>query len=139
MGIDGVQVWLFKPLTFMNRSGHAVQALTHFYKLQPQFILVIHDDLDLPPGAVRYKRDGGHGGHNGLRDLHAQLGTSQYPRLRLGIGHPGQSAQVVDYVLGKPEAQDRLAIELAIDRAIDALPRLVAGEVGPVMNALHSR
>lgn len=139
VGIDGAQVWLFKPLTFMNRSGQAVQALAHFYKLQPQGILVIHDDLDLPPGTVRYKREGGHGGHNGLRDLHAQLGTNQYQRLRLGIGHPGQAAQVVDYVLGKPDAQDRVAIELAIDRAVDVVPELVAGEAGAVMNALHSR
>jgi PTH1 family peptidyl-tRNA hydrolase len=139
VSIEGADVWLLKPLTFMNRSGQAVRALAQFYKIEPRSILVVHDELDLAPGTVRFKRDGGHGGHNGLRDIHAHLGSPGYRRLRLGIGHPGQASQVVDYVLSKPSPDDRGAIEQGIDRAMSELPRLMTGDFASAMNALHSR
>ena len=108
----------------MNRSGQAVAALAKFYKIHPESILVAHDELDLPPGSVRFKTGGGHGGHNGLRDL---------------IGHPGSKEQVVDYVLTKPSQEDRRAIGAALESACDELPTLLAGEHDKAMNRLHSR
>ena len=99
VSVDGHPLWLLKPQTFMNRSGASVIALARFYKLVPEAILVVHDELDLPPGAVRLKRGGGHGGHNGLRDIIQQLGSREFLRLRLGIGHPGDSRAVINYVL----------------------------------------
>ena len=130
--------WLLKPTTFMNRSGQAVAALAGFYKLPPEQILVVHDELDLPPGTARLKQGGGHGGHNGLRSLIADLGSADFWRLRLGIGHPGHKDLVTDYVLTKPSADDREHIESAIARALDAMPELTRGELQRAIHRLHS-
>ncbi|NIR59361.1 MAG: aminoacyl-tRNA hydrolase [Gammaproteobacteria bacterium] len=135
---DGHDLRLFKPGTYMNRSGRAVAALARYFKLAPEQLLVVHDDVDLPPGAARLKRGGGHGGHNGLRDIVAQLGTREFFRLRLGVGHPGASDQVVDYVLGRPSAADREAIEAAIDRALEVLPLVLEGGLDKAMQELHT-
>jgi PTH1 family peptidyl-tRNA hydrolase len=137
--LPGHSLWLLKPTTLMNRSGASVAAFGRFYRLPLSTLLVAHDDLDLPAGVVRFKRGGGHGGHNGLRDLHAQLGGNDYCRLRLGIGHPGGARAVVDYVLSRPSAEDRMLLDEAIEAAIGQLPHLLAGDYGRVMNALHSR
>jgi PTH1 family peptidyl-tRNA hydrolase len=136
--LDGREVWLQKPMTYMNHSGQAAAALARFYKISPDSILVVHDELDLPPGQARLKQGGGHGGHNGLRDLHAQLGTPDYLRLRIGIGHPGNSAQVTGFVLGKPPASERELIVQAIDQAREVLPLVAAGDLQKAMNRLHS-
>lgn len=137
--VTGHGLWLLKPTTFMNRSGAAVTAFARFYRFDPAALLVAHDDLDLPPGSVRFKRGGGHGGHNGLRDLHRHLGVDSYCRLRLGIGHPGASRDVVSYVLNRPTSEDRSRIVEAIDAALEQLPQLLAGDFARVMNVLHSR
>jgi PTH1 family peptidyl-tRNA hydrolase len=129
---------VIKPTTYMNRSGLAVAAVARFYKIEPAQLLVVHDELDLPPGAARLKRGGGDGGHNGLRDITAQFGTNQYLRLRIGIGHPGSSALVTPYVLGRPSADDREAILSAIEDALRALPLVLDGELQKAMNQLHS-
>ena len=102
----GNELWLLEPQTYMNASGRAVAALARFYKITPEEILVVHDELDLPPGEVKLKKGGGHGGHNGLRDIISQLGTTDFWRLRLGIGHPGDKAAVVDYVLNAPRREE---------------------------------
>jgi len=136
--IDGERVVLMKPLTFMNRSGQAVGAYARFFRIPPAQILVVHDELDLAPGTVRLKQGGGHGGHNGLRDVSAQLGAD-YRRLRIGIGHPGSADLVTDYVLGNPAPDDRLAIEQAIDRAVERLGDIVQGRFDQVMNELNRR
>ncbi len=135
--IDGRSVWLLEPTTYMNRSGEAVAALARFYKIPPAAILVAHDELDLPPGVARLKLGGGHGGHNGLRDIIARLGSRDFPRLRIGIGHPGHKDQVTAYVLSRPRPEERAAIEAAIDRALAVLPQVVAGELQAAMNELH--
>ncbi len=136
--VGGRDVWLLKPTTFMNHSGQAVAAVARYYKLAPEQILVAHDDLDLPVGTARLKRGGGHGGHNGLRDIINHLGSRDFLRLRLGIHHPGDSKAVVDYVLGRPSAADREAIEDAIARALDVMPLVVSGDLERAMNRLHS-
>ncbi|MDS4041901.1 MAG: aminoacyl-tRNA hydrolase [Candidatus Competibacter sp.] len=139
IALAGQELWLLKPMTFMNRSGHAVAALARFHRIAPPEILVVHDDLDLPPGMARLKRSGGHGGHNGLRDLIAQLGGNDFPRLRLGIGHPGDSREVLDYVLRRAPQADRVLLEQAIADALRELPRLLAGQWDRATQALHSR
>ncbi|HPE59304.1 MAG: aminoacyl-tRNA hydrolase [Thiothrix sp.] len=131
-------VWLLKPVTFMNRSGLSVRQLCDFFRIPPQEVLIVHDELDLAAGDVRLKQGGGHGGHNGLRDLHAHLGPD-YWRLRLGIGHPGDRDAVVNYVLSAPSRDEEIAILQAIDRAADQLVPLVAGEMPKVMNELHRK
>lgn len=136
--IDGNEVWLLKPLTFMNRSGQSVGTLARFYKISPENILIAHDELDLPPGTIRLKKGGGHGGHNGLRDSAAQLGSKEFMRLRVGIGHPGHSSEVTNYVLGKAPQSEQILMEQAIDRALDEVSAIVAGEHQKVMNRLHS-
>lgn len=135
--IDGHDIRLLKPDTFMNRSGQAVQPLATYLKIPPQAILVAHDDLDLPTGTVRLKRGGGHGGHNGLRDISTQLGED-YFRLRFGIGRPG-SQEVIDYVLKRASADEQTQIMEAVAAAIDAMPDLLAGKTEHVMHVLHSR
>ena len=120
-------VWLLQTMTYMNLSGKAVAALARFYKIAPQEILVVHDELDLLPGQAKIKLGGGHAGHNGLRDIHAQLGSADYWRLRLGIGHPGVKAEVVDYVLRKPAPEQREAIQACIAKSLEALPLLLDG------------
>ncbi len=132
-----------KPATFMNGSGRAVAAIARFYGIAPAEILVVHDELDLKPGEAKLKLGGGHAGHNGLRDIHGQLGSAEFWRLRLGIGHPRESQaperEVVDYVLKPPAAEDRDAIESAIARAIGAWPDIARGDMERAMLALHTR
>lgn len=135
--IHGAEQLLIKPTTFMNRSGQSVSALCKFFKLPPENVLVIHDELDLPAGQMKFKTGGGHGGHNGLRDIHSHLGSPNYHRLRIGIGHPGQASQVADYVLKAPGGDDRIAIERAIDVALDALPLILDGEFARATNQIN--
>lgn len=137
--IAGQALWLFKPTTFMNRSGQSIVPLMAFYKIAPEAVLVVHDDLDLPPGTVRLKRGGGHGGHNGLRDTIRLLGNGNFARLRVGIGHPGNSAEVVGYVLRRAPADEQRLIETAIDDALREFPSIVGGDWSRAMQALHSR
>jgi peptidyl-tRNA hydrolase, PTH1 family len=136
--IDGQECRLQKPQEFMNRSGRPVAALAAFYRIPRPAILVVHDDLDLPPGTARLKQDGGHGGHNGLRDLIPNLGGNDFLRLRIGIGHPGHRDDVVGYVLKPAARDDRAAIEAAIEAALDVLPDVVAGNIEAAMKQLHT-
>jgi PTH1 family peptidyl-tRNA hydrolase len=131
-------LWLLKPLAFMNLSGRAVAALARFYKIAPADILVAHDELDVAPGEAKIKFGGSHAGHNGLRDIHAQLGTGDYWRLRLGVGHPGDRAEVVNWVLKKPSLDHRIAIDQAISRALSAWPALCAGDMNRAMLLVHT-
>ena len=131
-------VWLLKPDTYMNLSGKAVAALAQFYKIQPEEILVVHDELDLPEGAVKLKYSGGHGGHNGLRDIIAALGSKDFYRLRLGINHPGDRNQVVDYVLHPPGKAEQEKIDDAIARGLAILPVLVRDGAEKAMHRLHT-
>lgn len=134
----GEPLWLLEPMTFMNLSGKSVAALARFFKIAPDEILVAHDELDLQPGQVKLKRGGSAAGHNGLKDIHAQLGTPDFWRLRLGIGHPGVKAEVVNYVLRKPMADHRKAIDDAIDRSLGSLDLLLAGDMERAMMAVHA-
>jgi PTH1 family peptidyl-tRNA hydrolase len=136
--VGGQTVWLLEPQTFMNLSGKSVAALARFYKIAPQEILVVHDELDVVPGQAKLKLGGGHAGHNGLRDIHAQLGTDDYWRLRLGIGHPGVKSEVIHWVLKKPLKEQREAIEDAIARTLRAVPALVAGEMDKATMLIHT-
>lgn len=136
---NGQPVWLLKPQTFMNLSGRSVAALARFYKISPNEILVAHDELDILPGQLKLKRGGSHAGHNGLRDIHDQLGSDDYWRLRLGIGHPGVKAEVVDWVLKKPMAEHREAIDACIARSLKALPMLLSGEMDKATMLLHTK
>ena len=136
--VGGQSVWLLQPQTFMNLSGKSVAALARFYKIAPDEILVAHDELDLPAGEAKLKQGGGHAGHNGLRDIHAQLGSPDYWRLRLGIGHPGHKDRVTGWVLGRAGKDDQVLIDRAIDEAIDALPLAVAGDFNEAMKRLHT-
>ena len=129
--------WLLQPTTFMNRSGQAVAALARFYKIAPAEILVVHDELDLPPGAIRLKCGGGNGGHNGLKDIQAQLASPDFWRLRLGIGHPGERNEVINYVLKAPRREELDLIERAIDRCLLAWPKLAAGDYEAAQRLLH--
>jgi PTH1 family peptidyl-tRNA hydrolase len=133
------ECWLLKPTTFMNLSGRAVLAVAHFYKILPNEILVAHDELDLEPGIVKLKYAGGHAGHNGLKDIAAQLGVPDFWRLRLGIGHPGDRGQVKDYVLHRPGKDERAAIDVTIDQSLQVWPKLLAGQQEAAMLTLHTR
>lgn len=126
------------PSTYMNESGFCLQKLLHFFKFKPQEILVAHDDLDLPVGTVRLKFDGGHGGHNGLRDIINKMGSKQFYRLRIGIGHPGHREDVLNYVLKSPSISDRQRIDSAIDKAVDVLAQVIDGQQSKAMNHLHT-
>lgn len=137
--VDGQALWLLKPTTFMNLSGRSVAALARFFKIAPEEILVAHDELDLLPGHLKLKKGGGHAGHNGLRDMHEQLSSPDYWRLRIGIGHPGVKSEVADWVLRKPPAEERQLIEQAVERAMTALPALLGGEVSKATMMLHTR
>lgn len=121
-------IWMLLPQTFMNRSGQAVGALARFHRIEPAEILVVHDELDIPPGQLRLKFGGGMGGHNGLKDITAHLGTQDYWRLRIGIGHPGDRSEVVNYVLKPPRREEQADIDVAIDRALDLMPLIEKGE-----------
>ncbi len=136
--LEGGECRLQKPQTFMNRSGLAVRSLMQFFRIPVEQVLVAHDELDLPPGVVKLKKGGGHGGHNGLRDLISHLGSKDFHRLRIGIGHPGHKDQVVDYVLKKPGKDDRRLIEDALDAALDVMPAVVGGHMAKAMQMLHS-
>jgi len=131
--------WLIKPTTFMNASGKAVAALANYYKISPKEILVIHDELDLPAGSTKMKFGGGHGGHNGLRDIHAALGTPDYWRMRVGIGHPGSKAEVVNFVLKAPTKDEQAAIEDNIIDSTKLVDLLLAGEFDSAMLKLHTK
>ena len=135
--IGGRKLRLLRPNTFMNRSGGSVAPLARYFDVAPEQILVVHDDLDLPPGVARIKNGGGHGGHNGLRSLFSDLGSREFMRLRLGIGHPGNSDEVTDYVLRIPSAQDRELILEAVQRSAGLLVDMAAGDWERVMNELH--
>jgi len=135
---QGRPLLLLKPMTYMNRSGLSVMSVCSYFKIKPEEVLVAHDELDLSPGVVRLKQGGGHGGHNGLRDVIAQMGGGNFTRLRLGIGHPGNRQEVTDYVLGNPAKSEEAALELALDNALAELPNMMKGEVAAVMNRLNS-
>lgn len=139
LSIQGEKVWLMKPQTFMNRSGQSVGAFAQFYKIPVQHILVAHDELDIAPGTARFKQDGGHGGHNGLRDIIASMANQKaFYRLRIGIGHPGSAREVADYVLSKASPDDQISIDRAIEAAVEHTPTAITGEWAKAMNRLHS-
>lgn len=137
--VGGQDIWLLMPQTFMNRSGQAVQALAHFYRIEPAAMLVVHDELDIPPGQMRLKFGGGLGGHNGLKDITAHLGTQDYWRLRIGIGHPGDRDEVVDYVLKPPRREEREEIDAALERALLVWPTLARGEFNAATQKINSK
>ncbi len=132
-------VWLLEPMTYMNKSGVSVAPLARFFKIEPKEILVVHDELDVLPGQAKLKLGGSSGGHNGLKDIHGLLGTPDFWRLRLGIGHPGVKAEVVNYVLKKPSADDREAIHKAIDQSLGASDLLLAGTMDKALAAIHAQ
>jgi PTH1 family peptidyl-tRNA hydrolase len=138
VSIDGQSVWLLKPTTYMNKSGISVQSALRYWKIEPEEMLVAHDDLDLPPGVARLKFDGGHGGQNGLRDVIAHLGHGKFERLRIGIGHPGDKDRVLSWVLGRPSVADENAIIDAVARSLDVLPLAVRGDFNEAMKRLHT-
>ncbi|MFH1334441.1 MAG: aminoacyl-tRNA hydrolase [Pseudomonadota bacterium] len=132
------EVHVLLPTTFMNLSGQAVRAVAEFYKIPPEAMLVVHDDMDLPVGAVRLKKEGGHGGHNGLRDIIRCLGSSHFSRLRIGIGHPVSKSDVGDYVLERLSKKEQILVEDAMQKAMIVLPDVIAGELDKAMQRLHS-
>ena len=132
-------VWLLQPMTFMNRSGASVAPLARFFKIQPSEILVVHDELDLLPGQAKLKFGGSAAGHNGLKDIHGMLGTLDFWRLRLGIGHPGVKAEVVNYVLKKPSPDQREAIAKSIEQSLKAVDALLAGEMDRALALIHAQ
>lgn len=136
--VKGETLWLLEPQTFMNASGKSVAALARFFKIKPEEILVAHDELDIVPGQVKLKRGGSHAGHNGLRDIHAQLGSDDYWRLRIGVGHPGVKSEVIHWVLKKPSPDHRDAIEACITRSLKALPELLSGDVSKATMLIHT-
>ena len=137
-GVSTKEVWLLKPTTFMNASGKAVAALANYYKITPAEILVVHDELDLPAGSAKLKFGGGHGGHNGLKDIHAALGTADYWRLRLGIDHPGDRNEVINYVLKAPSREENDALQASIHEACGVVPLMLKGEFESAMLKLHT-
>jgi PTH1 family peptidyl-tRNA hydrolase len=139
--IAGNEVWLLEPLTFMNRSGQSVGALARFFKIKPEEVLVVHDELDIAPGVAKLKKGGSSGGHNGLKDITAALGTQDYWRLRLGIGHPrNQNSQqaVADFVLHRPRKEEQELIEASIDKSLRIVPLAVEGKFDVAMMELHT-
>ena len=138
VNILGSGAWLSKPITFMNRSGLAVRQIADFYKIPSDQILVAHDEIDLPPGVAKFKRGGGHGGHNGLRDITSHFGKDFW-RLRIGVGHPGHKNDVVDYVLGRASKADEVLIYDSIEAAVSVADLVALGELEKAMNQLHSR
>ncbi len=136
--LHGHEVHLLMPQTFMNVSGRAVSSLAQFYKIEPAQILVVHDELDLPPGSAKLKLGGGHGGHNGLKDIIAQLGTRDFWRLRIGIGHPGDRNEVSNYVLHAARKEEQTLIDEAMARAQEVAPLIVEGKLEAAMLKLHS-
>ncbi|MDH5387423.1 MAG: aminoacyl-tRNA hydrolase [Gammaproteobacteria bacterium] len=139
VSIAGRDIWLLKPETFMNRSGQSIKSLSSFYQMNAENILVAHDELDLEVGVIKLKMGGGHGGHNGLRDTIAHLGTKDFYRLRIGIGHPGNKDQVVDYVLHRPSLDERISIDNSISDAQSVMPLLAEGAMEKAMHQLHTK
>ena len=137
--LDNEQFWLLKPQTYMNASGMAVAALTRFYKISPHQLLVVHDELDLPPGTAKLKLGGGAGGHNGLKDIITRLATQDFWRLRIGVGHPGSKNEVVDYVLHPPRKEEALLIDDAIQRSLVIWPLIASGDYTAAMHKLHTK
>ncbi|MDQ6629822.1 MAG: aminoacyl-tRNA hydrolase [Pseudomonadota bacterium] len=137
--VNGKALWLLEPMTYMNVSGKSVSALARFFKIEPSEILVVHDELDLMPGHAKLKLGGSPAGHNGLKDIHAQLGSADYWRLRLGIGHPGVKSEVIDYVLRKPSAGDRIEIDRSIEQSLSGLDLLLAGDMERAMMKINAR
>ena len=140
--LDGAEIWLLEPQTYMNRSGQSVGALARFYKIAPEEILVVHDELDIDPGIAKLKKGGSSGGHNGLKDITAALGTQDYWRLRLGIGHPRNASSqqaVADFVLHRPRKEEQVLIEESIDKALKIIPMLVAGKFEAATMQLHTK
>ncbi|HHF7345160.1 TPA: aminoacyl-tRNA hydrolase [Legionella feeleii] len=135
--IDHLSCKALLPLTFMNHSGLAAKETSQFYRIKPNEILIVHDDLALPAGRIKLKTGGGHGGHNGLRDLIAHLGSAEFHRLRVGIGHPGHKDMVLNYVLGKPSQQDRQLIVDALEKGLEVMPAVLAGQLAAAMNTLN--
>lgn len=135
----GGPVWLLEPQTYMNLSGKSVSALARFFKIAPDEILVAHDELDLLPGQMKMKLGGSHAGHNGLKDIQAQLGTPDFWRLRLGIGHPGVKAEVVNYVLRKPPSSERDLVDQCVVRSMDALDLMLSGDMDKAMMKIHAK
>ena len=136
------QTFLLKPSTYMNRSGQAVLAVANFYKIQPEEMLVVHDELDLPPGGIKMKLGGGHAGHNGLRDIQARLSSSNFWRLRIGVGHPRElqlEQEVVDFVLHRPSREHQKLIDEAMDKALAVMPDAIDGRMEVAMMKLHSK
>ncbi|MEY4676475.1 MAG: hypothetical protein RLZZ470_982 [Pseudomonadota bacterium] len=136
--LQGETIWLLKPATFMNLSGKSVGALARFFKIEPAQILVAHDELDVVPGEAKLKLGGSHAGHNGLRDIHAQLGTDAYWRLRIGIGHPGVKSEVIHWVLKKPAPEQRKVIDTCIDRSLSAVALMVSGDMVKATQQVHT-
>jgi PTH1 family peptidyl-tRNA hydrolase len=136
--IEPTELWLAKPGAYMNQSGGPVAAIAHFYRIAPQEMLIVHDDIDLAPGVVRLKAGGGHGGHNGLRDVIAHIGADFW-RLRLGVGHPGAKELVIGAVLDRPTAAEQGLIDGAVQRALEVIPELLRAGAQPAMNRLHRR
>ncbi|SER57408.1 peptidyl-tRNA hydrolase, PTH1 family [Nitrosomonas sp. Nm51] len=136
---EAADFWLLEPQTYMNRSGQSVAALCRFYKIQPDEIVVVHDELDLLPGSAKLKWGGGLGGHNGLKDIAAQLGTRDFWRLRIGIGHPGDRNAVVRYVLRPPGKEDALLINQAIERSLQIWPMIAQDDFQSAMLKLHTK
>ena len=139
VNLPGGTLWLLEPMTFMNLSGKSVAPLARFFKIEPEDILVAHDELDLMPGQMKMKLGGSHAGHNGLKDIQAQLGSPGFWRLRLGIGHPGVKAEVVNHVLRKPPLAERQAIDQSIAQALGALDLMIAGDMERAMVKIHAR
>ena len=137
--LPGGPVWLLEPMTFMNRSGFSVATLARFFKIAPDEILVVHDELDVQPGQAKLKLGGSTGGHNGLKDIHAQLGTLDFWRLRLGIGHPGVKAEVVHWVLKKPSPDHREAIAKSIEQSLTSVPDMLAGQMDRALQKVHAQ
>lgn len=137
--LDNEQFWLLKPQTYMNASGMAVAALSRFYKISPDQLLVVHDELDLPPGTAKLKLGGGAGGHNGLKDIITRLATQDFWRLRIGVGHPGNKNEVVDYVLHPPRKEEALLIDDAIQRSLVIWPLIASGDYTAAMHKLHTK
>lgn len=138
VNLDGRECILARPTTFMNHSGRAVQAVSAYYRIPPENILVAYDELDLPPGTARLKFDGGHGGHNGIRDSVLSLGTATFYRLRIGIGHPGVKDAVTPWVLSRASREQELQIRQSIGRALECLPEFLGGQVNAAMKQLHT-
>jgi PTH1 family peptidyl-tRNA hydrolase len=135
--IGDAELWLLKPMDYMNRSGAAVASVSGFYRVPPAELLVVHDDIDLPPGVARLKHGGGHGGHNGVRDVIAHIGADFW-RLRLGVGHPGDRDRVIDAVLDRPTAAEQRAIDESVQRALEAVPRMLTEGAQKATHRLHS-